>query len=52
MKVFIIDGKAWRGVAHYCPSLDIVFISDQVAAHRHSELIERVTKSSNKTIWR
>ncbi|HEL1630915.1 hypothetical protein [Streptococcus suis] len=52
MKVFIIDGDAWRGKAHYSPGLDILFISDKVDKHAHNELIERVTKSCNRTIWR
>lgn len=52
MKVFIIDGDAWRGLAHYSPSLDVVFISDIVPHNTHDKLIERVTKSSNRTIWR
>ncbi|HEM2526681.1 TPA: hypothetical protein U0390_001793 [Streptococcus suis] len=52
MKVFIIDGDAWRGKAHYSPSLDIIIISDKVDKHARDELIERVTKSSNRTIWR
>ena len=52
MKVFIIDGDAWRGKAHYSPSLDVVFISDKVDKHARDELIERVTKSSIRTIWR
>mgnify|MGYP000873381068 CR=1 FL=1 len=53
MKVFIIDGDAWRGKAHYFPSLDVVFISDKVPKDtRNEQLIERVTKSSSRTIWR
>lgn len=52
MKVFIIDGDAWRGKAHYAPSLDVVFISDKVNKHAHNELIERVKKSNRRTIWR
>lgn len=52
MKVFIIDGDVWRGKAHRSPSLDVVFISNKVPRHAHNELIERVTKSSNRTIWR
>ncbi|HGK8115689.1 hypothetical protein [Streptococcus pyogenes] len=52
MKVFIIDGDAWRGKAHYAPSLDVVFMSDKVPKNMHNELIERVTKSSSRTIWR
>lgn len=50
--MFIIDGDAWRGKAHYSPSLDVVFISDKVDKHAHNELIERVTKSISRTIWR
>ncbi|WP_438833053.1 hypothetical protein [Streptococcus pluranimalium] len=50
--MFIIDGDAWRGKAHYSPSLDVVFISNKVDKHAHNELIERVTKSSSRTIWR
>lgn len=52
VKVFIIDGDAWRGKAHYSPSLDVVFISDKVDRHARDDLIERVTKSSHRTIWR
>lgn len=52
MKVFIIDGDAWRGKAHYSPSLDVVFISDKVDKHARDELIECVTKSNRRTIWR
>ncbi|MBM6548468.1 hypothetical protein [Streptococcus dysgalactiae] len=52
MKVFIIDADAWRGMAHYSPSLDVVFISDKVPKNMHNELIERMTKSSSRTIWR
>ncbi|MGT2742279.1 hypothetical protein [Streptococcus plurextorum] len=52
MKVFTIDGDAWRGKAHYSPALDVVFISNKVDKHARDELIERVTKSSNRTIWR
>ncbi|MDW8667811.1 hypothetical protein Q7V90_06415 [Streptococcus suis] len=51
MKVFIID-DAWRGRAHYSPILDVVFISNKVDKHARDELIERVTKSSSRTIWR
>lgn len=51
MKIFIVDGKAWRGVAHYSRSLDVVFISDKVDKHARNELIERVTTGKN-TIWR
>ncbi|WP_270654200.1 hypothetical protein [Streptococcus gordonii] len=52
MKVFIIDGDAWRGKIHYSPCLDVVFISKKVPKDKHDELIERVTKSSKRTIWR
>ena len=38
LKVFIIDGDAWRGKAHYSPSLDVVFISDKVDKHARDEL--------------
>ncbi|HFR3773924.1 TPA: hypothetical protein ACHVGQ_000120 [Streptococcus suis] len=52
MEVFIIDGDVWRGKVHYSPGLDVVFISDKVDKHAHNELIERVTKSNSRTIWR
>lgn len=51
MKIFIVDGTAWRGVAHFSRSFGVVFISDKVEKHAHAELIERVTTGKN-TIWR
>ncbi|GGE36892.1 hypothetical protein GCM10011510_17840 [Streptococcus himalayensis] len=50
MKIFIIDGSNWRGMAHYSPSLDVVYISDRVPKSEHVQLIEAVKQKG--TIWR
>lgn len=52
MKIFIVDGNSWCGKIHYSASLDVIFISDKVPPQARDELIERVTKSNNHTIWR
>lgn len=52
LKVVVIDGDGWRGRARYSPNLDVVFISDKVPGNMRDELIERVTKLNQRTIWR
>lgn len=52
MKVFIIGGSNWRGLAYFSASLDTIFISDRAPQSDHEQLIKSVLQANNKTIWR
>lgn len=52
MRIVIIDGTRWRGLAYLSQSLDVAFISDKVAEVERESLLDRLKQLESKTIWR